>query len=115
MSYPQDPYTGAKNPYSDPQNQYGSTEYRGPEIFRPLSAWAYVGYSLLFAIPIVGLICVIVFACSNTNINRRNYARSLLIGLVIGIVLALILSAITGINLASLYNQTYNRYGSYYY
>lgn len=47
-----------------------------PEKYRPLSAWAYFGYSILFSIPIVGLVCLIVFALSSTNINRRSYARS---------------------------------------
>ncbi|MEG1384510.1 MAG: hypothetical protein RSD08_04335 [Oscillospiraceae bacterium] len=37
--------------------------------------WGYVGYFLLFSIPIVGLIFLIVFAFSDKNRNRRNFAR----------------------------------------
>ena len=51
-------------------DKYG---YEGPEQFRPLSPWAYFGYSILFAIPLVGFILLIVFSLSNQNINRRNY------------------------------------------
>jgi VIT1/CCC1 family predicted Fe2+/Mn2+ transporter len=47
-----------------------------PVEYRPLSPWAYFGYNILFAIPVIGLICLFVFAFSNANINRRNYARS---------------------------------------
>ena len=51
---------------------YGSI----PANLRPLSAWAYFGYSLLFALPVAGLIMMIIFALDDSNINRRNYARS---------------------------------------
>lgn len=47
-----------------------------PERYRPLSAWAYFGYTILFAIPVVGLILLIIFALSSGNVNRRNFARS---------------------------------------
>lgn len=47
-----------------------------PEQYRPISAWGYFGYNILFALPIVGFILLIVFSFSNENINRRNYARS---------------------------------------
>lgn len=44
--------------------------------FRPLSPWAYFGYQILFAIPVFGLICLIFCALTDSNINRRNFARS---------------------------------------
>ena len=47
-----------------------------PDEYRPLSPWAYFGYSVLFSIPLVGFICLIVFSFNNRNINRRNFARS---------------------------------------
>ena len=50
--------------------------YKGSEEFRPLSPWAYFGYSILFSIPVIGLIVNLVFCFSDGNINRRNYARS---------------------------------------
>ncbi len=45
-------------------DKYG---YSGEERFRPLSPWAYFGYGLLFAIPIVGLVLLIVFSLSEQN------------------------------------------------
>ena len=76
-------------------------ESRLPEQYRPLSAWAYFGYNLLFSIPLVGFILLIVFALSNDNINRRNYARSffvaMLFGLIIGIISVIILFMFGGL------------------
>lgn len=62
-----------------------------PYEYRPLSPWAYFGYQLLFAIPIVGLILLIVFSFSSSNINRRNFARSyfcvlLILAIIVGII-----------------------------
>ena len=34
--------------------------YKGPEEFRPISPWAYFGYSVLFTVPLIGLIVNIV-------------------------------------------------------
>ncbi len=47
-----------------------------PEKYRPLGAWAYFGYSILFSIPVIGFIFLIIFSFSSGNINRRSFARS---------------------------------------
>lgn len=49
---------------------------RLPEKYRPLSAWAYWGLTLLFFVPVVGFIFLIIFALNGSNINRRSFARS---------------------------------------
>lgn len=49
---------------------------RLPEKYRPLSAWAYWGLTLLFSVPVVGFIFLIIFALNGSNINRRSFARS---------------------------------------
>ena len=81
-----------------------------PNEYRPLSAWGYVGYNILFNLPIAGLIFVIVFALDNTYIARRNYARSylclMLIGLIIAII-AIILVLVFGISIAGLSSLNY--------
>ncbi len=78
-----------------------------PNEYRPLSAWAYFGYNILFAIPLVGFIMLIVFAFDSSNINRRNYARSFfcayLVAIIISIVV-LILALALGISLNSISN-----------
>ena len=89
-------------------NKYG---YEGEERFRPMSSWGYFGYSLLFSIPLIGLILLIVFSLNNENINRRNYARSFFIGVLIAAVILLILT-LTGAfaSLSILSSPSYSRY-----
>ena len=47
-----------------------------------VSPMGYIGYSFLYALPVIGLILCIVAAFSDdpTLRNRRNFARSILIG-----------------------------------
>jgi hypothetical protein len=58
-----------------------------PPEFKPLGAWAYFLLTVLFSIPIIGLIFLIIFSFSDANINRRNYARSYFCMMVVMIVL----------------------------
>ena len=67
--------------------------YDGPDMYRPMGAWAYVGYALLFSLPVVGLVLLIVFSLSNANINRRNYARSYFCWLLLCLIALVILVA----------------------
>jgi len=48
-----------------------------PEEYKPISMWGYFGYEILFAIPLVGIITLLVFAFGGTgNRNLKNFARS---------------------------------------
>ena len=71
----------------NPQQQ---TTHKIPANYEPISAGAYLGYLILFSIPVVGLILLIVFALSDDNINRRNFARACLWELIIAIVIMVI-------------------------
>ncbi len=63
-----------------------------PAKYKPLGAWKIFGYNILFAIPLIGFICLIVFAFNNNNIVRRSLARSFFCGyLIVGILFAIIL------------------------
>ncbi|MBQ9833565.1 MAG: zinc ribbon domain-containing protein [Clostridia bacterium] len=63
-----------------------------PEKFKPLSGWSYFGYYLLFSLPAVGFILLIIFSLDNNgNINRRNFARGLLISYIIAAVIIFIM------------------------
>lgn len=67
-----------------------------PNEYRVLSPWAYFGYSILFAIPLIGFICAIVFACDSSNLNRRNFARSYFCGLLIAVILIVLFAVLVG-------------------
>ena len=111
VTAPQPQYTPPQPQYVPPQNQYTppqprpvqATPYNNyapvakpatpviPPEYKPLSGWAYFGWQLLFAIPLVGFILLIVFACGGThNINLRNFARSYFCALLIAAILAII-------------------------
>ena len=70
-----------------------------PKEYRPIGAWAYFGYSILFSIPLVGLILLIVFSFDNTNINLRNFARSHFCSLLICAIIFFIFFMIFGISM----------------
>ncbi len=63
------------------------TDYRPRQRVKLLRPWGYVGYSLLFSLPLVGLIFAIVFACKGEHKNRANFARGWLLLLVISLLL----------------------------
>lgn len=65
-----------------------------PENYKPISPWTYFLLNIVFAIPLIGLIVLIVMALGGTdNINKRNYARSFFFGLLIAIIFLLIFGA----------------------
>lgn len=67
-----------------------------PSYLRPLSAWAYFGYTLLFSIPVLGFILLIVFSFNRGNINRRSFARSYFCSYIIVAIIILVIM-LTGI------------------
>ncbi len=57
--------------------QYPYPILQVPEDHKPISAWGYLGYTLLFCIPVISIIFVLIYSFGGTkNINLRNYARS---------------------------------------
>ncbi|MBO5286360.1 MAG: hypothetical protein J6B16_05630 [Clostridia bacterium] len=60
----------------------------------PLSPWTYFGLTLLFYLPIIGLVFLIIYSFDNTNINRRNFARSYFCLFMLSVFLGIILSVI---------------------
>ncbi len=68
-----------------------------PDKYRPLTAWQYFGYSILFALPIVGFILTIIFSLDNSNINRRSFARSYFCILILVIIVSAIMGILIGL------------------
>ena len=74
----------------------------------PISPLGYIGYNILFNLPLIGIIMLFVFSFSNANINRKNYARSYLIVYAVIIILSIlgfILTLILGASLPELFSQ----------
>ena len=70
---------------------------------KPISAWGYVGYSILWGIPVLGWLILLCTALFSGNQNKKSYARSffcafLLILLVVLVVAVVIVALVaTGI------------------
>lgn len=73
--------------------------------YRPLSPWAYFGYTALFSIPVVGLIALIVLSFSDSNINRRNFARSYWCALLLFVIICVLLSIFARSTLTAVLSQ----------
>ena len=65
-----------------------------PAEYKPISMWGYFGYEILFSIPLIGFICLIIFAFASKNKNVKNFARSYFCMLILVIVLSVICLAI---------------------
>lgn len=81
--------------YQRPAYQQPVQQPAIPEQYKPISAWGYFGYQLLFSIPLVGFIMLLVFSFGGShNINLKNYARSywcaFLIYLILGILISIV-------------------------
>lgn len=76
-----------------------------PDKYRPLGAWSYFGYQLLFMIPLIGFICLVIFALSDSNINRRSFARSYFCVYVIVITIIVIIVVAGGAAIAGIINS----------
>ena len=85
-------------------NSYPVNNYSNNDLITP---WGYVGYSLLFAIPILGLVMLFVYGFGEGHSqNLRNYARGnlLMILLVFGIeIVLMIFMAILGVSIFSIF------------
>ena len=66
-----------------------------PPEYRPIGAWGYFGWKLLFGIPFVGFILLIVFACgASSNVHLKSFARSYFCELLIWTVVFTVLTLI---------------------
>jgi hypothetical protein len=69
-----------------------------PYEYEPIGAWGYFGYQLLFSIPVVGFILLIVFSLSDSNINRRNFARSYFCSFALVVIVIIAAIALVGLD-----------------
>ena len=98
MGYVPQPMPAYAQPQVNVMTNAPITKESLPAQFRPLSAWAYFGLTLLYAVPLVGLVFMIVFSFSSGNINRRSFTRSFWIPIFIALGLFLILLLISVIS-----------------
>ena len=80
----------AKQAKKDAKAARKAAKKNGGRSYGYIRAWGYVGYSILWSIPVIGWIVWLV-SCFSRNRNKRSYARSFLCGFVVGILLLALL------------------------
>ncbi len=86
------PVVNMQPPFQPMYGQPMITEAMLPTEFKPVSIGAYIGYSLLFSLPIIGFIMLLVIAFgSGQSKSLRNFAKAQLIMTAIGYVIAFFL------------------------
>ena len=96
------------NIYYSGDADFGPNGERLPEKYRPITAWGYLGYMLVFAIPLVGFIVELVLAFSSGgSIARRNFARAFLLIYLIGFLIGFVVVLSMGISLNGLLGRYY--------
>lgn len=73
-----------------------------PQSLRPLSVLDYVGYLILFSLPVVGTIMIIFYSIKAKNQNLKNFSRAILLLGVIAAVLYIIVLLLLGNSLGNL-------------
>ena len=58
---------------------------------KPISSWGYVGYSMLWSLPVLGIIFWLVACFSERKIGRRNFARSYVCMFIVSIIVCILM------------------------
>lgn len=91
-------------------NQF-SAPVQVPVEYKPITAWGYVGYYILYQIPIVGFIIMLINCFgSNTNVHLKNLSRCYLILYIIAVIISVVyvIAILTGMMDYS--SSTYGEY-----
>lgn len=80
-----------------------------PKEYKPISPLGYIGYNILLGLPLIGIICALVFAFGgSTNKNVKNFARAYLILFVIVLAVIIIAAAVLGDAAYDIIKDAYN-------
>ncbi len=78
---------------------------RIPPEYKPLSPWAYFGWSLLYSIPFVGFVLLIVMSFAPRNKNHKNFTRSYWCAVLVALcvlVLTVVMAVAMGVGLENI-------------
>ena len=108
---PQQPQQQAAQPQPQPQQPYvQQPPYApaAPAVYteEPISTSSYIGIFFLLMIPIVNIICLIVWACGGCNKkNKTNLSRAMLVWMLIGALIAAIIGLAGGLLFGDSFNE----------
>ena len=81
---------------------YGYDSYDNHNV-RPISAWGYVLWQILFAIPVLGWLILLITALCARNLVLRSFARSYFCVLLLVVILT---ALVVGLAFAGIFNVT---------
>ena len=84
------PAASTQASYTKPSSSEDAPPPRGSR-YAVMSTKAYIGHTLLFAIPGIGWIICLIMAFAAKSLNKRNFAKALIIFFLIGIILSVIM------------------------
>ena len=105
---------GYQAPYqTQPPSYNAQPAYAATHSSEPLGVGGFLITMLVFAIPIVGIVMMFIWAFgSGGNINRRNYARATLIVALIGIVLSILFASVFATIWATIISEMAGGFGA---
>ncbi|HPK14728.1 MAG TPA: zinc ribbon domain-containing protein [Clostridia bacterium] len=99
---PKPPVQTYQASYAPPPPAYQSVPAINP-LTQPMRTGEFFWMMFVFAIPLVGFICSLVWAFGgNVNLNRKNLSRAVLIWMLVSIILTIVVSIILALLGASL-------------
>jgi len=85
----------------------------GKDLTKPLGVWWYILMFIVMSIPILNIVMVFAWSFgSKTNINRKNFARAVLILAIVSIVASVVLGVLFGAVMNDYLEDFMNEYGS---
>ena len=83
--------------------QFEKAEIRRlPKKYRPMGAWGYFWHIVLYAIPVIGWICLIWGAVNDNNICRRSFARYFFVCFLLEVILAAVVAVLFVMGIVSM-------------
>ncbi len=94
---------------------YSNTQIASNDNFQEkvIGAWKYFGLTLLYSIPIIGLLVCIIVSCTAKNKHMKNHARGMVIWLVMLLLVSGIFTAVVVVKVVSFVKTTINEVQQY--
>lgn len=91
------------NPYYQAPPVQQTTVYQQGE--KPVSILGWIGYFLLFSIPVVNIIALIAILCSSQNKTLKNWILAQIIMVVIAVIICILIFVVAGVSLSDAYSN----------
>lgn len=74
---------------------------------KPVSILGWIGYFLLFSIPVVNIIALIAILCASQNKTLKNWILAQVIMVVIAVIIFVLIFVVAGVSLSDTFNSSY--------